>query len=298
MSQKSDKERIEQELARYMENSDSYNARVWEAMAYSLLAGGKRVRPLLLLWTGRSLGAEEAELLPFACALEMIHTYSLIHDDLPAMDDDDYRRGRLTNHKVFGEGMSVLAGDGLLNYAFEVMGNAMLQESGAAGSEALGRKAQAMAYLARCAGPSGMIGGQAVDLLSEGKSVEPEVLEYIEFNKTSRLLSAALVGGAMLAGADEAVIGQMQAAGGATGKAFQIWDDVLDVEGSLAEMGKQPQHDSAHQKTTFISVYGLGKAKEEARKQTELALESLKGLPGVYGDQVRELVSSLVHRRN
>ena len=292
MSQKSDKERIEQELARYMENSDSYNARVWEAMAYSLLAGGKRVRPLLLLWTGRSLGAEEAELLPFACALEMIHTYSLIHDDLPAMDDDDYRRGRLTNHKFLEKAWRCLRATVCLTMPLRLWETPCCKKVARRALRRWGRKAQAMAYLARCAGPSGMIGGQAVDLLSEGKSVEPEVLEYIEFNKTSRLLSAALVGGAMLAGADEAVIGQMQAAGGATGKAFQIWDDVLDVEGSLAEMGKQPQHDSAHQKTTFISVYGLGKAKEEARKQTELALESLKGLPGVYGDQVRELVSS------
>ncbi len=247
------KDKITEGLAAQLNGKDVYNRSVWEAMEYSLMAGGKRVRPLLLMWTGLSLGGTEEDLLPFALALEMIHTYSLIHDDLPAMDDDDYRRGRLTNHKVYGEATAILAGDSLLNLAFETMAAAMTMAAEQHASQRLENMTKAMAYMARCAGPSGMIAGQAADLASEGRQVDIEELTYIEYNKTSRLLMAALVCGALLAGAKPEVVDRLQEAGGALGKAFQIWDDVLDVEGSFEELGKKPSSDAASQKATFVS---------------------------------------------
>ena len=293
------KEKIEQSLNECMQKADRYNHTVWEAMQYSLMAGGKRIRPVLLLWTGLSLGAPMEDLLPFAQSLEMIHTYSLIHDDLPAMDNDDYRRGRLTNHKVYGEATAILAGDGLLNLAFETMGDAMVkviaQEEG---SRRLQNMTKAFAFMARCAGPSGMIAGQMADLASEGRQIDIEELTYIEYNKTSQLLMAALVCGGRIAGASEDVIQQLEEAGGALGKAFQIWDDVLDVEGSLEELGKAPSSDAANEKATFVSCYGLDKAKEEAAKLTEEALENLKMLPGEYGNAVRQMTADLIKRRN
>ena len=296
---KTAKELIEQELDLRMHQADRYNRTVWEAMQYSLMAGGKRIRPVLLLWTGLSLGAAEQDLLPFAQSLEMIHTYSLIHDDLPAMDNDDYRRGRLTNHKVYGEAAAILAGDGLLNLAFETMGEAMCHMAGQVdGSHRLQNMAKANAFMARCAGPSGMIAGQIADLASEGRQIDIEELTYIEYNKTSQLLMAALVCGGLLAGADDAIIEKLQKAGGALGKAFQIWDDVLDVEGSLEELGKAPSSDAANEKATFVSCYGLEKAKEEAARLTDEALENLQILPGEYGEAVRRMTADLIKRRN
>ena len=239
------------------------------------------------------------EILPFALALEMIHTYSLIHDDLPAMDNDDYRRGRLTNHKVYGEATAILAGDGLLNLAFENIGDAMsavlTQEDG---SRRLQNMTKAFAFMAHCAGPSGMIAGQMADLASEGRQVDVEELTYIEYNKTSQLLMAALVCGGMLAGASNEMVHHLEEAGGALGKAFQIWDDVLDVEGCLEELGKAPSSDAANEKATFVSCYGLEKAKEEAAKLTEVALENLQVLPGEYGNAVRQMTADLIKRRN
>ncbi len=296
---KKSKSLIEQGLELCMQKSDQYNHTVWEAMQYSLMAGGKRIRPMLLLWTGLSLGAEEKDLLPFAQSLEMIHTYSLIHDDLPAMDNDDYRRGRLTNHKVYGEATAILAGDGLLNLAFETMGEAMtgiLDRQD--GSRRLQNMTKAFAFMARCAGPSGMIAGQMADLASEGRQIDIEELTYIEYNKTSQLLMAALVCGGMLAGASNEIIHHLEEAGGALGKAFQIWDDVLDVEGSLEELGKAPSSDAANEKATFVSCYGLEKAKEEAGRLTAIALENLQVLPGAYGDAVRQMTAELIKRKN
>ena len=292
------KQKLEKELELRMQRGDRYNRQIWEAMQYSLMAGGKRIRPMLLMWTGLSLGANEADLLPFAQSLEMIHTYSLIHDDLPAMDNDDYRRGRLTNHKVYGEATAILAGDGLLNYAFETMGDAMVQAATEGSSQRLQNMTRAMAYMARCAGPSGMIAGQMADLASEGRQIDLDELTYIEYNKTSQLLMAALMCGGLLAGAGADVLTALEEAGGALGKAFQIWDDVLDVEGSLEELGKRPSSDAANEKATFVSCYGLEKAKEEAGRLTETALQKLQVLPGIYGDEVRKLTAELIKRKN
>ncbi len=296
---KNGKQLIERGLKQRMQKADQYNHTVWEAMQYSLLAGGKRIRPMLMLWTGLSLGADEKDLLPFAQSLEMIHTYSLIHDDLPAMDNDDYRRGRLTNHKVYGEATAILAGDGLLNLAFETMGETMTAVIGQENSsQRLQNMTKAFAFMARCAGPSGMIAGQMADLASEGRQIDIEELTYIEYNKTSQLLMAALVCGGMLAGASENTIRHLEEAGSALGKAFQIWDDVLDVEGSLEELGKAPSSDAANEKATFVSCYGLDKAKEEAARLTETALENLQVLPGEYGEAVRQMTADLIKRRN
>ncbi len=296
---KSSKELIEQGLDQRMQKADRYNHTVWEAMQYSLMAGGKRIRPVLMLWTGLSLGADEKDLLPFAQSLEMIHTYSLIHDDLPAMDNDDYRRGRLTNHKVYGEATAILAGDGLLNLAFETMGETMTAVIGQENSsQRLQNMTKAFAFMARCAGPSGMIAGQMADLASEGRQIDIEELTYIEYNKTSQLLMAALVCGGMLAGASQDIIHRLEEAGGALGKAFQIWDDVLDVEGSLEELGKAPSSDAANEKATFVSCYGLEEAKAEAANLTETALENLQVLPGEYGEAVRRLTADLIKRKN
>ena len=291
------KERLEEALAAACSEADVYNKTLWEAMQYSLMAGGKRVRPMLLLHTGLSLGASEEDLMPFAVALEMVHTYSLIHDDLPAMDNDDYRRGRLTNHKVYGEATAILAGDGLQCLAFELMGKAVIG-CGQGESDKAAHMAQALTYLARSAGPSGMVGGQMADLNSESRTIALEELSYIEYHKTCRLLMAAFCCGGYLAGASEAQIKDLEEAGTSLGKAFQIWDDVLDVEGNLEELGKTPHKDAAAEKATFVSCYGLEKAKEEAARQTDEALQKLAFLPGEHGKAARDLAASLLGRKN
>ena len=290
--------RIEAGLKKDMQKADVYDDVLWKAMEYSLLAGGKRVRPLLLMLTGLSLGAEEDKLYPFARALEMIHTYSLIHDDLPAMDNDDYRRGRLTNHKVYGEGMAVLAGDGLLTLAFETMGKAMEMAVDEGNADLLVRETRCFSYMAACAGCKGMVAGQSADLASEGRVISLEELTYIEFNKTSRLLMAALKGGALLAGASLDVIQKVESAAGKVGQAFQIVDDILDVESSFEELGKSIGSDEKDEKATFVSLYGIDKARKVARDLTDEALAELEVLPGEYGSVVRETVLALVDRKH
>ena len=231
--------------------------------------------------------------MPFACALEMIHSSSLIHDDLPAMDDDDYRRGRLTNHKVFGEAAAILAGDGLLNLAYEIMA-----DTAAKLEEPLdkSRAVHAMAYIAQCAGAKGMMAGQIADLESEEKQIEASELTYIEFNKTSRLLMAAIKGGALLAGANEETLSMLEEAAGKIGLAFQIQDDVLDVEGSFEKLGKPLGSDEKSQKATFVSLYGLEEAKTRVRKLSEEASELVSILPGDDGRIVQIMVDQLQKR--
>ena len=284
------KERLEDYLKEAVSGGEGPAASLWEAMRYSLLADGKRIRPLLLILTGRSLGAPEEDLYPFAAALEMIHTYSLIHDDLPAMDNDDYRRGRLTNHKVFGEAGAILAGDGLLNLAYETAAEAVAQEPSL-------RKVLALTTLAHAAGPQGMIAGQTADLAAEGQAVGLEELDYIERHKTGCLLSAPLVMAGILAGAPTGSVERLERAGQAMGRAFQIWDDILDVEGSFEELGKPLHSDEESGKATFVSCFGLEEAKKEAERLTETALTELEFLPGEAGGLVRELTRALILRR-
>ena len=234
------------------------------AMRYSLLAGGKRLRPVLLLAAYSLLEADLTPALPFAAALEMVHTYSLIHDDLPAMDNDDLRRGKPTCHKVYGEGMAVLAGDGLLSLAFEIMSQS-----------AHPRAFAALGELALRCGTRGMVAGQCADLIAEETGGDPELLCYIHLHKTADLLIAPVVMGLTLAGAEESMIATGRDYGKKLGMAFQIIDDILDVTGSEAMLGKHTGKDADENKCTWVSVYGLEQARRDAEAMTARAVESL-----------------------
>lgn len=256
------------------------------AMRYSLLAGGKRLRPVLLLAACEACGGDVAEAMPFACALEMVHTYSLIHDDLPAMDDDDLRRGRPTNHRVYGEGMAVLAGDGLLNLAFEAM---------LAATEGPARVA-AMRRIAGAAGARGMIGGQCVDLDCEAKDAGgPAEIAYIHRHKTAALFIGAVAAGMLLAGADAQTVAIGEAYATALGEAFQIRDDLLDIEGDAQALGKATGMDAARGKLTWPGVFGVETAREAVRSRTRTALEAAQALGG-QGDFLRDMALWLLER--
>ena len=244
--------------------------KLMEAMLYSLLAGGKRLRPVLLLAACDMAGGDPEEALPFACALEMVHTYSLIHDDLPGMDNDDLRRGRPTSHKVFGEGLAILAGDGLLNAAMELALGAALRLGD-------GRGIRAAEQLARHAGVTGMIAGQTVDVTMEGSAPTEELVSYIHTHKTSDLLQAPLEMGLTLAGADPARVEQGRRYGEHLGIAFQIVDDLLDVTGDPALLGKRTGMDE--QKLTWVALKGLEGARKDAEAHVTAAVEALQGLP-------------------
>ncbi len=235
-----------------------------EAMRYSLLAGGKRLRPVLLLASHDMLLNEEASVLPFAAAVEMIHTYSLIHDDLPAMDNDDLRRGRPTSHKAFGEAAAILAGDALLNLAYEVMARSRHP-----------RAIEALAVIAGAAGSSGMIAGQSADIWMESRTPDAGMLAYIHRHKTADLISAPVVAGMILAGADERLVERGREYGLRLGLAFQIVDDLLDEMGDEEKMGKRLRKDRSAGKLTWPGIYGMEGAKQEARAQINLALEAL-----------------------
>lgn len=235
-------------------------SKLFEAMEYSLLAGGKRIRPILAFEFCRMCGTDWKKATPFGAAIEMIHTYSLIHDDLPCMDNDDYRRGRLTNHKVYGETLAILAGDALLTDAFAVAATAGL--------------AQGVAVLAECAGSLGMVGGQVLDILSEERVLnEQEVLD-IQTRKTGALIKAACVTGAIAGGANDEQIAAATTFADALGLAFQIRDDMLDVIGNAAELGKATGVDG--EKNTFVRLYGLEKCEELVQKYTAVAIDALK----------------------
>jgi geranylgeranyl diphosphate synthase type II len=254
---------------------------VHRAMRYSVLAGGKRLRPILAIAGAEAVGAAAATVMPTACALELIHTYSLIHDDLPAMDDDDYRRGRLTNHKVFGDAVAILAGDALLTLAFR-----LVAENAALVAEPRVVCA-VVAEIAEAAGTHGMVGGQVVDIESEGKTITPETLEYIHRHKTAALLRASLVVGARLGGGDAVALAAMSDAGQSLGLAFQIVDDILDVEGSLEALGKTTGSDARKQKATYPALHGLEASRREARELIERAKSRL----AVFGDRATPIVA-------
>ena len=244
--------------------------KLMEAMLYSLLAGGKRLRPVLLLAVCEMAGGAPEEALPFACALEMVHTYSLIHDDLPGMDNDDLRRGRPTSHKVFGEGLAILAGDGLLNAALELALKAALRMGNFRGI-------RAAELLARHAGVTGMIAGQTVDVTMEGSTPTEELVSYIHTHKTSDLLQAPMEMGLTLAGADPAPVELGRLYGEHLGIAFQIVDDLLDVTGDPALLGKRTGMDE--QKLTWVALKGMDGARKDAEAHVDAALEAMKDLP-------------------
>ena len=279
---------VEAALEGFLPAEQCRQSRIFEACRYSLMAGGKRIRPMLLLEFYRLCGGKPEEALPFACGLEMNHTYSLIHDDLPCMDDDDYRRGRLSNHKVYGEAMATLAGDVLLNRAFEIM----LAQTALPANRALA----AAACISRCSGVYGMIGGQVQDLALEGKTATLEELQEMVSLKTGALLRAACEGGALLAGAGEE---QLQAArnyADCIGLAFQIQDDILDVTGDQAVLGKAIGSDANNQKTTFVSVYGLETCRGMVRNLTQQALAAADVFAD--GEFLKELALYLAQRNH
>jgi geranylgeranyl diphosphate synthase type II len=260
-------------------------------MEYSLMAGGKRVRPVLLLSAGKAVGGDERDLLPFACAAEFVHTYSLIHDDLPAMDDDDFRRGKPTSHKVFGEGTAVLAGDALLTEAFRIMA-----ESGVASADP-GKAVRAIADLARAAGAEGMVGGQQLDLSAVPDAADSPSVDEIELRKTAALLaSCARVGGIVGGGTPEQVAA-MGDFGTRLGLLFQVTDDILDETASFEEMGKGTAKDRDRGKLTYPVAYGLPAATARAEELGREALASLRGF-GPEADPLRELVRMVLERRS
>ncbi len=246
---------------------------LFEAMDYSMSAGGKRLRPVLLLAACDTLGGSLEEALPFACALEMIHTYSLIHDDLPAMDNDDLRRGRPTNHKVYGEGMAILAGDGLLSAAMELMLRAAVQMGDLRGV----RAAEA---IARRAGVCGMVAGQVMDVTGEGSEPTAEKVDYIHRHKTADLLTAPIEAGFILAGADAVTVAAGCEYGVHLGLAFQMVDDLLDVEGDAATLGKTPGKDAAEGKLTWVAVKGIAQTRLDAATAVEQAVRALDKVSG------------------
>lgn len=257
-----------------------YPDRIYEAMRYSLMAGGKRLRPILCLATCEMLDAPASLAMPTACALEMVHTMSLIHDDLPAMDNDDYRRGKLTNHKVYGEDVAVLAGDALLTYAFEYIAT---QTEGAPPEQVL----KVIADLGRAVGAAGLVGGQIVDLDSEGKAIDEDTLTYIHMHKTAALLEVSVTSAAILAGAEASIIERLRRYAQRIGLAFQIVDDVLDITATSEELGKSAGKDVAAQKATYPSLWGLDVSKQKANQLVDEAIAQLDE----FGEKARPLIA-------
>ena len=282
---------IETRIKGFFPEQYEYQKTIVAAMSYSVLAGGKRLRPMLMEASYQMFGGEGEELDAFMAAIEMIHTYSLVHDDLPAMDNDLYRRGKKTTHAVYGEAMGVLAGDALLNFAFETVADAMVRSAGDM------RVAKAFAVLAKKAGIYGMIGGQVVDVESEkkGQQIDRDCLDFIYRLKTGALIEASLMIGAILAGASEEEVSLMEEAGTKLGLAFQIQDDILDVTSSLEVLGKPIGSDARNEKATYVAFEGLEKAGAEVERLSREAVAILDGFKREH-TFLRELFMYLIHR--
>ena len=282
---------VEKIVESYLPEESGTQHEIMEAMNYSVTAGGKRLRPLLMQETYRMFGGEGREVEPFMAAMEMIHTYSLVHDDLPAMDNDEYRRGKLTTHAKFGHAMGVLAGDALLNYAFETAAEAFDK------STDLRRTAKALQILSRKAGIYGMIGGQTVDVEEENKEISFDTLMYIHNNKTAALIECAMMIGAVLAGASEVEVATIEKIANKVGIAFQIEDDILDVVSTSETLGKPAGSDEKNGKNTYVLFRGLEQSGEDAKQYTEEALQLFDALE-YKNDFLRELLLYLVGRKN
>lgn len=280
---------IEDIIKAYLPEETGLQRSVLEAMNYSVLAGGKRLRPMLMLETYRMFGGRGREVEALMAAIEMIHTYSLVHDDLPAMDNDEYRRGKLTTHAKYGHAMGVLAGDGLLNYAFETAASAF-----DCGEDTM-RTAGALRVLAKKAGIYGMIGGQAVDVQSSGGSVSREKLDFIYKLKTGALLEASMMAGAILAGASEEEVRTVEQIASDVGLAFQIRDDILDVTSTLEMLGKPIRSDDRNEKTTYVTIRGLEQASKDVEEISGRALSRLASL-SCENEFLTELIKSLIYR--
>lgn len=295
---------IEEMIASYLPEEKGWQKTVIEAMNYSVLAGGKRLRPMLIEETYKFFGGNGKEIEPFMAAIEMIHTYSLVHDDLPAMDNDEYRRGRKTTHVVYGEAMAILAGDGLLNYAFETATKAFFIED----IKDIRAVSRALSILAKKAGIYGMIGGQTADIEAENISLSDEKYEnhpweehllFIHEHKTAALIQASMLVGAILAGATESQLDVIEQAGYDIGVAFQIQDDILDITSTFEELGKPIGSDEKNNKMTYVSLKGLEQATQDQKMMSTRAITSLEKLGnenGFSNEFLMELIKSLITR--
>jgi geranylgeranyl diphosphate synthase type II len=281
---------VEEALGRFLPGENQYPSVIFQAMHYSVFAGGKRVRPILAIAAAEAVGGVAAEVMPLACALECIHTYSLIHDDLPALDNDDFRRGRSTNHKVFGEANAILAGDGLLTFAFELLSDARhwphYQPA---------RILPVIYDIAYAIGGFGMIGGQVVDLQMEGQEVEFPILQYIHAHKTGALLRTSVRSGAILGGGTPAEVEALTDYGRHIGLAFQIMDDILDVRGDEQLMGKALRKDEERRKATYPRLVGLVESEQRAQAAVTAGIASLEPF-GARGEPLRELARFIISR--
>ncbi len=284
------KQYIDNELDNILPSESAYPGILFKSMRYSVFAGGKRLRPILILAACEMFGGDDKKAAPFACAMEMIHTYSLIHDDLPAIDNDNLRRGRLTNHKAFGENIAILAGDALLSYAFEVMANAVAKNTDEASAKAL----QSIAF---GAGINGMVSGQVVDVISEGKKLEKREMDFIHINKTAAMIVASVKAGAYLGGAKQEDVDNLEKAALKLGLAFQIQDDILDVTGTFEELGKPLHSDEKNEKATYVSMFGLERSTEIVEELSGDA-ENIFMSFGEKGRFLAELTKYLVKRRS
>ena len=283
---------VEQALARYMLPEEGPLANHIKAMRYSLFAGGKRIRPILALAAAEALHAPSEPLLPVACALECIHTYSLIHDDLPAMDDDDLRRGKPTCHVVFGEAEAILAGDGLLSFAFELLTHADVQQTISPAAQL-----RMINLIAKAIGPVGMVGGQSLDLAAEGQAIDFEHLRLIHGYKTGALITASVQTGAIFGQGDEEQFAALSRYGVQIGLAFQIIDDLLDVEGTTEDLGKTAGADAERNKATYPAFFGVAKTKVMAKEAVEEALTALE-IFDAQAEPLRALARYIYERNN
>ncbi len=281
---------FEKEMENYIPKIEGFQKKLFEAMKYSLDAGGKRLRPILLIESCALVGGEIKDAIPFAAAIEMIHTYSLIHDDLPAMDDDDLRRGKPTNHKVFGEGLAVLAGDGLLNYAFELMILSTLKDE-----KNTIQYVKAMNEIAKAAGIYGMIAGQVIDLECENKIIDKKTLDFIHMNKTAAMIIGAMRAGAIIGGAKEKDLEKLTLYARNIGLGFQIVDDILDIIGEEEKLGKNIGSDVEKNKSTYPSLFGIEKSKEIAKELIEDAKDAISSFKdkGVF---LQDLANYIIDR--
>jgi geranylgeranyl diphosphate synthase type II len=281
---------VDRALERWMPGEEVLPRSLHQAMRYSVFAGGKRLRPILMIAACESLGGHAGQVLHAACAMEMIHTYSLIHDDLPAMDDDAFRRGRPTNHKVYGEATAILAGDALLTEAFRILADAEANRSVPPATVI-----KVIELVARYAGSQGMVGGQVVDMESEGKEIDFPTLEYIHTHKTGGLILASVQVGALLGGANDSQVAAIKRFGGAAGLAFQIADDILDIVGDQQHLGKNVGSDQARGKATYPAQLGLDEARQRADELCGIAISALAPL-GKPAEILQELARYIVNR--
>ena len=281
-------ELVNMELDSIYLQQDALYSTLAKSMNYSLMAGGKRLRPVLLMAAADAVGANGENFVHLATSIEMIHTYSLIHDDLPAMDNDDYRRGKLTNHKVFGDGVAVLAGDALLTMAFEVIADSPNVD--------VAKKLKIVKEISHAAGPEGMVGGQVIDLESEGKHIDMNTLQKMHRAKTGALFCAAIRSGAILGDATDKQLEALTEYARQFGLAFQITDDILDVTGDEASIGKPVGSDEKNHKSTYVTLGSLQSAKDLAQKAVDNAKEALKDF-GTEADFLREIVDYLISRK-